>query len=229
MRTLLTLIALCALTASTAFAAPVTFTFDESRVSLNPNPLGTTGSVSSIVSSNGEYALYSQYNGFYGNHFHISSCSTCGNAANNHGNFETGHHRTQGYYLARTDGGLFNLESFDLLGTGQQVSLNLADPSEFNGSFNTYSAHSGWQLFAGTNAFGTTTTITLDNAYHDISGVFIGSGQLAGSSNHRFWLDNITVDNMSEPVPEPGTMLLMGSGLASMLGYGWRKRGQQSA
>jgi hypothetical protein len=37
----------------------------------------------------------------------------------------------------------------------------------------------------------------------------------------------VTISEFNAPTPEPGTMFLMGSGLASMLGYGWRKRKQQ--
>jgi hypothetical protein len=54
-------------------------------------------------------------------------------------------------------------------------------------------------------------------------GLLVGKGNQAELSHLTFWT---TGDNTPHPTPEPGTMLLLGTGLAGLLGYGWRKRQQ---
>ena len=58
------------------------------------------------------------------------------------------------------------------------------------------------------------------DAFNDVKGrdaqvlsLTAGSGQVQVGAN---------------PVPEPGTLMLLGSGLAGLLGYGWRRRRTQS-
>lgn len=47
-----------------------------------------------------------------------------------------------------------------------------------------------------------------------------------GSDWGTYLLDNLRFDPVVAPVPEPGTLMLMGTGLVGLLGYGWRKRRQ---
>jgi hypothetical protein len=52
-------------------------------------------------------------------------------------------------------------------------------------------------------------------------GLLVGAGNQAQISHLSFWQK---VDDDVQPTPEPSTMLLLGTGLAGMLGYGWRTR-----
>ena len=54
-------------------------------------------------------------------------------------------------------------------------------------------------------------------------GLFVGSGNQAQVSHLSFWQK---VEDDVQPTPEPSTMLLLGTGLAGILGYGWRQRRQ---
>jgi hypothetical protein len=52
-------------------------------------------------------------------------------------------------------------------------------------------------------------------------GLLVGAGNQAQVSHLSFWQK---VEDDVQPTPEPSTMLLLGTGLAGMLGYGWRTR-----
>jgi hypothetical protein len=52
-------------------------------------------------------------------------------------------------------------------------------------------------------------------------GLLVGSGNQAQASHLSFWQK---VEDDVQPTPEPSTMLLLTTGLAGMLGYGWRQR-----
>jgi hypothetical protein len=62
------------------------------------------------------------------------------------------------------------------------------------------------------------------------SGTGADDGYLFGSSGSGNPADGRTplLLTTSQPVPEPGTWILMTTGLVSLLGYGWRKRQQQT-
>lgn len=68
----------------------------------------------------------------------------------------------------------------------------------------------------------------------DLTGAQRGSGEVyntfgffsmavgpAGSGPMNFYLDDV---HLGEPIPEPGTLLLLATGLAGLLAYAWRKR-----
>jgi hypothetical protein len=59
---------------------------------------------------------------------------------------------------------------------------------------------------------------------------FSGIPSLNDNGDVAFWsfFDDdsqaIILASAASPVPEPGTWMLMGTGLVGLLGYGWRKR-----
>jgi hypothetical protein len=68
-----------------------------------------------------------------------------------------------------------------------------------------------------------------------INGAFLDSNLATGLIHNRLnsdvdgryiftARDSSITPGPTDPVPEPGTWMLMGTGLVGMLGYGWRKR-----
>ena len=63
------------------------------------------------------------------------------------------------------------------------------------------------------------------NNYYGFSNILFDEIRIdPGGYLNAMVLDNLEFSPAPAPVPEPGSLLLLGSGLVSMLGYGWRKR-----
>ncbi len=70
-----------------------------------------------------------------------------------------------------------------------------------------------------TQVIPTSGTFTLGFGVLDVGDMIVDSAIL---------VDNVFIDSVI-PNPEPGTMMLMGSGLLGLLGYGWRRKQQKAA
>jgi hypothetical protein len=114
-------------------------------------------------------------------------------------------------YLTRVDGGSFSLDSIDL---SEVYNLGSYETTEavFTGQFTgggTASYTAVLDLVFGFQAF------DFGDLFSDVTSV----SWVQTSHYHQF--DNVSVD--SAPVPEPSTLLLLGSGLSGLAWYG-RKR-----
>jgi hypothetical protein len=79
---------------------------------------------------------------------------------------------------------------------------------------------------AGNTLLGTFSGASVNN--FDYFGVLANGGDVitrVEMDGDFFAIQNIQF-NHANPVPEPGTWMLMGTGLVGLLGYGWRKRQQ---
>ena len=65
----------------------------------------------------------------------------------------------------------------------------------------------------------TTYLATATGLGHELTASFAVSAPVNG----QFWIDNVRLDQTS-PIPEPGTLALLATGLIGLLAYAWRKR-----
>jgi len=93
----------------------------------------------------------------------------------------------------------------------------------------TFTLAAATDVYAGFNSSNSTVFFgagTTDHNNPDLFGIGVGSviGNFTNNDLQRSYAFEINV----APIPEPGTWLLMGTGLIGLIGFGWRKRKQDS-
>ncbi|MGD0941770.1 MAG: PEP-CTERM sorting domain-containing protein [Terracidiphilus sp.] len=115
--------------------------------------------------------------------------------------------------ITQTGGGVFTLNGFDM--TLSWYDTNTTDDVA---------------VVANYDAGGTATDLlTLDQGFQTYSLDFVGvdsvtvDGLPEGAGNAYWLMDNVEYDNSASPVPEPGSFVLLGSGLLILAGLARRK------
>jgi hypothetical protein len=141
------------------------------------------------------------------------------------------------WYLADSPGGTTGEYRIGILNNSLNVDL-WTDSGSPVGWGTPFTDTSSWHSVAVTWKEGEKTQITLDGATTDLVNSFSLKTFASTTGNHalgvntsnggiRFFdgqIANVVVTNAYSPVPEPSTIMLLTTGLVSLLAYAWRKR-----
>jgi hypothetical protein len=103
------------------------------------------------------------------------------------------------------------------------------------GSSNLYGLPDSITASAGNASQTFTSTLNVGNGWETESLSFTALGSstvvnLTGNAGFEYiGLDNVSVTLTSSPVPEPGSLTVIGLGLASIVGFGWARRRKAKA
>jgi hypothetical protein len=182
-------------------AMATTITFSESHFTTASGFNGQSNET--LLSSDGQYRVESFWLGFIG-HFHYQSgsgfdCPVLNPCEQNHNQSGALNNlaELQGMRISRVDGQSFNLVSMDILLGAASV-----------GQLTNFSTGAGtWNLY-------TTGAINFGSTFTNVNQIFLADPFAAGSRSFQNQWDNIT---LSSSVPEPSSLLLIGTGCIGLL------------